>query len=73
MDLPGNFIQTVAFCLDSLVSNKMLSLIKDFSSGGMLIAPRSLNTFLYDKEKSLCNHGGSSNRVSPPPDCFFFW
>lgn len=50
MDLPGNFIQTVAFCLDSLVSNKMLSLIKDFSSGGMLIAPCSLNTFLYEKE-----------------------
>lgn len=54
---------------------KMLVLIKDFSSGGMPIAPSFLNTFLYDKEKSLCNLGvrGAGNRASPPSGCSFFW
>lgn len=54
MDLPGNCLQGMAFCLDSLVSGKMLGLIKVFFLVGCLLhlAPKY---FLYDVEKLLWN------------------
>lgn len=72
MDLPGNFVQVMAFYPNSQVSNKVLVLTEDVSSCGMLIAPWSLKAFLYDKEKSLCSLGvrGAGNGASLLPSCF---
>lgn len=73
MDLLGGFFQDMAFCLDSLMSDKVLVLITDFSSGGTFIAPCSLDAFLYDKCKSLCKLGvrGTGNSISST--CLFFF
>lgn len=54
MDIPENCLQSMACCLDSLVSDKMLVLIKVFFLVGCLLH-LALQCFLYDVEKLLWN------------------